>query len=72
MTGVQTCALPIYLTEWFADPQSQHLIAALKEAGVNMDSQAAPVGDKLAGITFVLTGELSACSRNNYKGPCRN
>ncbi len=52
-----------YLTEWFAAPQSQHLIAELKEAGVNMDSQAAPVGDRLAGITFVLTGELSACSR---------
>lgn len=52
-----------YLTEWFAAPQSQHLIAALKEAGVNMDSQAAPVGDRLAGLTFVLTGELSACSR---------
>ena len=52
-----------YLTEWFAAPQSQHLIAALKEAGVNMDSQAAPAGDKLAGLTFVLTGELSACSR---------
>ena len=52
-----------YLTEWFAAPQSQHLIAALKEAGVNMESQAAPVGDRLAGITFVLTGELSACSR---------
>lgn len=52
-----------YLTEWFAAPQSQHLIAALKEAGVNMESQAAPVGDRLAGITFVLTGELSTCSR---------
>ena len=52
-----------YLTEWFAAPQSRHLIAALKEAGVNMDSLAAPVGDKLAGITFVLTGELSSCSR---------
>ena len=52
-----------YLTEWFSSPQSQHLIAALKEAGVNMESQAAPVGDKLAGITFVLTGELSAFSR---------
>ena len=52
-----------YLTDWFSAPQSQHLIAALKEAGVNMESQAAPVGDKLAGITFVLTGELSAFSR---------
>ena len=52
-----------YLTEWFAAPQSQHLIAALKAAGVNMDSLSAPVGDKLAGLTFVLTGELSSCSR---------
>ena len=52
-----------YLTEWFAAPQSRHLISALKEAGVNMESQSAPVGDKLAGITFVLTGELSSCSR---------
>ena len=52
-----------YLTEWFNAPQSRHLIAALKESGVNMESQTAPVGDKLAGITFVLTGELSAFSR---------
>ncbi len=52
-----------YLTEWFASPQSRHLIAALKEAGVNMTSLAQPVGDKLAGVTFVLTGELSAYSR---------
>ena len=52
-----------YLTQWFAAPQSRHLISALREAGVNMESQAAPVGDRLAGITFVLTGELSACSR---------
>ena len=28
-----------------------------------MESLIAPVGDKLAGITFVLTGELSSCSR---------
>ena len=52
-----------YLTEWFAAPQSRHLIAALKEAGVNMESTAAPTGERLAGLTFVLTGELSSCSR---------
>ncbi len=52
-----------YLTDWFDSPQSRHLIAALKEAGVNMESHAQPVGDKLAGITFVLTGELSSHSR---------
>lgn len=53
-----------YLREWFAAPQSQHLILSLQEAGVNMESSAAPVGDLLAGLTFVLTGELSSCSRN--------
>ncbi len=52
-----------YLTEWFASPQSRHLIEGLKEAGVNMESLAAPVGDLLAGKTFVLTGELSSYSR---------
>ena len=52
-----------YLIDWFDSPQSRHLIAALKEAGVNMESHAQPVGDKLAGITFVLTGELASYSR---------
>lgn len=51
------------IVSWFADPQSRHLIETLKAAGVNMDSRAAPVGDKLAGLTFVLTGELSGFSR---------
>ena len=52
-----------YLTEWFASPQSQHLLKSLKAAGVNMESQAEPVGDLLTGKTFVLTGELSSYSR---------
>ncbi|MGN0985571.1 MAG: NAD-dependent DNA ligase LigA [Candidatus Enterenecus sp.] len=52
-----------YLTEWFASPQSRHLIDSLKAAGVNMESTAQPVGELLAGKTFVLTGELSAYSR---------
>ena len=51
------------LKEWFASPQSQHLISVLREAGVNMTSLAPPVGDRLAGLTFVLTGELSSYSR---------
>ena len=51
------------LTQWFAAPQSQHLISVLRESGVNMESLAPPVGDRLAGLTFVLTGELSSCSR---------
>lgn len=51
------------LAAWFSDPQSQHLIETLKAAGVNMESYAEPVGDKLAGLTFVLTGELSSFTR---------
>ena len=52
-----------YLLEWFAAPQSRHLVEALRQAGVNFSSTAAPVGDLLVGITFVLTGELSRYSR---------
>lgn len=51
------------ILDWFASPQSRHLIETLKEAGVNMVSRAEPVGDKFAGLTFVLTGELSGFSR---------
>ncbi|BDF67695.1 DNA ligase [Oscillospiraceae bacterium] len=51
------------LTAWFQAPQSKHLIETLKEAGVNMSSRAEPVGDRLAGLTFVLTGELEHFSR---------
>lgn len=51
------------LTSWFSAPQSRHLIEMLKAAGVNMESRAEPIGDKLAGLTFVLTGELSGFTR---------
>ena len=51
------------ILDWFQAPQSLHLITELKEAGVNMESHAAPAGDMLAGLTFVLTGELSSHSR---------
>ena len=52
-----------FLLDWLDSPQSKHLIAALKEAGVNMSSDSAPVSDRLAGLTFVLTGELNAFTR---------
>ncbi|MDD5937707.1 MAG: NAD-dependent DNA ligase LigA [Clostridiales bacterium] len=51
------------ITAWFSAPQSRHLIETLKEAGVNMESHAGPVGDTLSGLTFVLTGELSGMTR---------
>ena len=51
------------LIAWMNAPQSIHLIETLKEAGVNMESLSAPVGDRLAGMTFVLTGELEHFTR---------
>ncbi len=51
------------LLDWFASDQSRHLIEALRQAGVSFDSIEEPVGDKLAGKTFVLTGTLPTMDR---------
>ena len=51
------------ITDYLAQPQSRDLIRRLREAGVNMESTARPAGDLLAGLTFVLTGELASASR---------
>lgn len=51
------------LADWFASEQSRHLIEALRAVGVNMTSTAEPVGDALAGKTFVLTGTLERFTR---------
>jgi DNA ligase (NAD+) len=48
------------------EPRNQELVKKLKAVGVNMDSQAPEPSDQpgpLAGKTFVLTGTLSAMSR---------
>lgn len=52
------------LLEWFQNAQSQHLIAALRQAGVNFNSLEKPVGDKLAGKVFVITGTLEHFTRD--------
>ena len=52
-----------YVVEYLAADQSEDLLRRLREAGVNLESTAQPVGDRFAGLTFVLTGELSAYSR---------
>ena len=52
------------LVDWLHSPQAEHLIATLKEAGVNMTSAVQIAGDKLAGKTFVLTGTLQRFSRS--------
>jgi DNA ligase (NAD+) len=49
---------------WFRGAQSQHLIARLKEAGVQMESTEEAADTRLTGQTIVLTGALTALSRS--------
>lgn len=53
-----------YLSAWFAEEQSRHLIETLRNAGVNFDSMEEEASDKLAGKTFVLTGTLERFTRD--------
>ena len=52
-----------FLLEWLHSEQGSHLIDQLRQAGVNMASLSQPTGDRLAGLTFVLTGELESMTR---------
>ena len=52
------------IVEWLSSEQSKHLIDSLRSHGVNMASFSEPVGDKLAGKTFVLTGTLEQFTRD--------
>ena len=51
------------IVDWFASPQSQHLIERLKEAGVNMQAEEKGADQRFAGKTFVLTGTLDRFTR---------
>lgn len=53
-----------FITEWFALPQSQHLINRLREAGVSFESREEIKDSRFAGLTFVLTGTLSTYTRD--------
>lgn len=48
---------------WFRQPQSQHMIQRLREAGVNFESKRVITDARFAGMTFVLTGALSKFTR---------
>ena len=52
------------LLDWFASPQSQHLIARLREAGVNMEAEEQGSDQRFVGMTFVLTGSLERFTRD--------
>ena len=51
------------IADWFAQPQSQHMIKRLRDAGVNFESKHAITDTRFAGMTFVLTGALSKFTR---------
>ena len=51
------------IVEWFASPQSRHLLRLLREAGVNTECKAADAGTLFSGKTFVLTGTLPTYTR---------
>jgi DNA ligase (NAD+) len=51
------------LIDWFKNPQSQHLLGRLRQAGVGMLSRERKLDERFAGQTFVLTGALSKYTR---------
>ena len=53
-----------YVLNYFSHPQNVALCRRLLERGVLGEATAAPTGDTLAGLTFVLTGTLPDMSRD--------
>ena len=52
------------IVDWFAAPQSRHMIERLREAGVSFECQRTITDTRFAGKTFVLTGALSKFTRD--------
>ena len=52
------------IAEWFAQPQSQHLVEKLRGTGVNFESKREITDTRFAGKIFVLTGALSKFTRD--------
>ncbi|MBE6702018.1 MAG: NAD-dependent DNA ligase LigA [Ruminococcaceae bacterium] len=53
-----------YVLNYFSHEQNKELCRRLIDAGLLTEATAAPTGDKLAGLTFVLTGTLPDMSRD--------
>lgn len=51
------------IVDWFAQPQSQHMVERLRAAGVNFESKRVVTDARFSGKTFVLTGALSKFTR---------
>ena len=52
------------VVNFFSHPQNVQLCKRLQELGLVTEAVATPVGDKLTGLTFVLTGTLPTMSRD--------
>jgi DNA ligase (NAD+) len=55
------------VVEWFAEPRNRQLVEKLRSAGVRLTSEPKArraLSDKLAGLTFALTGTLPTLKRN--------
>ena len=52
-----------FIRSWFDQPQSQHLVQRLRDAGVNFQSLRQITDTRFAGKIFVLTGALSKFTR---------
>ena len=52
------------IASWFAQPQSQHMVERLRQAGVNFESKREITDTRFAGKIFVLTGALSKFTRD--------
>ncbi len=52
-----------FIADWFAQPQSRHMIERLRQAGVNFDSKRVVSDKRFEGMTFVLTGALEKFTR---------
>lgn len=67
----ELCAVPDigeitagFIRQWFDEPQAQHQIKLLREAGVSFESGEERRDDRFAGKTFVLTGTLESWTRD--------
>ena len=52
------------IADWFAQPQSRHMLEKLRQAGVNFESKRVVTDARFAGMTFVLTGALTKFTRD--------
>jgi DNA ligase (NAD+) len=67
----ELCAIPDFgeitaqcVINYFSHPQNRELCHRLMAAGLSTQATAAPTGDRLAGLTFVLTGALPNMTRD--------